>query len=64
MRFKSTVYEWLTVGGTRAQYKGEGTINGTGSYGFMLTAVDGGSTDKFRIKIWEKATGTWCTTTS
>ncbi len=62
MNFKSTAYEWLTVAGARAQYKGEGTINGTGAYGFMLTAIDGsinggGGTDKFRIKIWNKASG-------
>jgi hypothetical protein len=36
--------------------------SGTAGYGFMLTAVDGevsggGGTDKFRIKIWEKASG-------
>jgi len=39
-----------------------GTINGSGDYGFMLTAIDGqvnggGGIDKFRIKIWDKATG-------
>jgi len=57
LNFRSTSYEWLVVAGARAQYKGVGTINGTGDYGFMLTAVDGqisggGGTDKFRIKIW------------
>ena len=60
--FVSTSYQWLTVAGARAQFKGDGTINGTGSYGFLLTAVDGdvaggGGTDRFRIKIWEKASG-------
>jgi hypothetical protein len=60
--FKSTVYEWLTVAGARAQFKGSGTINGAGDYGFMLTGIDGavnggGGTDKFRIKIWQKQTG-------
>ena len=62
-RFKSTSYEWLVVAGARAQYKGEGTVNGAGSYGFLLTAVDGaasggGGVDGFRIKVWDKATGT------
>jgi hypothetical protein len=62
LNFHSTVYEWLTVSGARAQYKGEGTINGSGKYGFLLTAVDGqingcGNTDKFRIKIWDKNDG-------
>ena len=62
--FKSTNYQWLVVAGARAQYKGEGTINGiTGSvYGFLLTAKDsdmpgGGTVDQFRIKIWDKLSG-------
>jgi len=54
--FRSTSYDWLVVAGSRAQFKGTGTINGTGSYGFMLTATDG-TPDRFRIKIWDKATG-------
>lgn len=59
LNFHSTSYEWLVVAGARAQYKGSGTINGEGDYGFMLTAIDGqinggGGTDKFRIKIWDK----------
>jgi sugar lactone lactonase YvrE len=57
--FKSASYEWLVVSGARAQYKGTGTINGAGNYGFILTAIDGqlnggGGMDKFRIKIWDK----------
>ena len=61
LNFKSNVYEWLVVAGARAQYKGSGTINGAGNYGFLLTAIDGqiaggGGTDKFRIKIWDKGT--------
>jgi hypothetical protein len=57
--FHSSVYEWLVVAGARAQYKGSGTVNGSGNYGFMLTAIDGqvnggGGVDKFRIKIWDK----------
>ena len=57
--FQSTSYEWLVIAGAKAQYKGSGTINGAGDYGFMLTAVDGernGSSDRFRIKIWDKST--------
>jgi hypothetical protein len=39
------------------QFKGAGTINGMGNYGFMLSAIDSDltpstETDKFRIKIW------------
>ena len=60
LNFHSGSYEWLVVAGARAQYKGTGTINGMGEYGFMLTAVDGdivggGGSDRFRIKIWDKA---------
>jgi N-acetylneuraminic acid mutarotase len=59
--FNSTSYDWLVVGGPKAQYKGSGTINGSGDYGFMLTSIDGqinggGGTDKFRIKIYDKIT--------
>ena len=51
------------VSGARGQYKGSGTVNNAGSYAFILTAIDGdvkggGGVDKFRIKIWDKATGT------
>ena len=54
-------YQWLVVTGPRAQYKGDGTINREGEYGFLLTAIDGqinggGGEDKFRIKIWDKVT--------
>ncbi|MBG0786065.1 MAG: carboxypeptidase regulatory-like domain-containing protein [Anaerolineaceae bacterium] len=56
--FSSTSYDWLIIAGARTQYKGIGTINGMGTYGFMLTAIDGqinggGGIDKFRIKIWD-----------
>lgn len=60
--FHSASYEWLVISGARAQYKGEGTVNGSGSYRFLVTAVDGqvsggGGTDAFRIKIWDSSTG-------
>jgi hypothetical protein len=62
LNFHSTSYDWLVIGGAKAQYKGSGTINGAGSYSFMLTAIDGdllggGTPDKFRIKIWDTASG-------
>jgi hypothetical protein len=54
LNFHSTAYEWLVVSGTsKAQYKGVGKINGSGNYGFLLTAYDG-TPDRFRIKIWNK----------
>ena len=58
LNFHSTSYEWLVVAGARAKFRGVGTINGQGSYSFMITATDGnllggGQADGFRIKIWE-----------
>jgi len=57
LNFHSESYQWLVVAGARAQFKGSGTINGSGNYDFILTAIDGainggGEIDKFRIKIW------------
>ncbi|MCO5200760.1 MAG: hypothetical protein M9925_03565 [Chloroflexi bacterium] len=41
----------------KAQYKGVGTISGTGNYGFLLTAYEGANTgDKFRIKTGTRTT--------
>jgi hypothetical protein len=63
MNFKSSAYEWLVVNGTtQAQFKGTGSINGAGNYGFLVTALDGDNfgtkkPDAFRIKIWDIATG-------
>jgi hypothetical protein len=55
-RFKSSSYEWLLVAGTKAMFKGQGSIDGTGEgFKFMLTAVDS-EQDRFRIKIWDEIT--------
>jgi hypothetical protein len=54
--FKSTSHDWLVINSTKAQFKGSGTINGAGEYGFLVTVIDG-TPDKIRIKIWDKATG-------
>jgi hypothetical protein len=58
LNFHSDSYQWLVVnqGGTNAQFKGDGTINGalapTGeNYQFKIWATDG-DPDTFRIKIW------------
>jgi len=61
--FSSTAYEWLVISGPNAQYKGSGTINGSGDFRFLLTATDGAASggrgvDRFRIKIWNKVSGT------
>ncbi|GAA1937765.1 choice-of-anchor K domain-containing protein [Nocardioides marmoribigeumensis] len=60
--FHSTSYQWLVVAGAKAQYKGDGTVNGRSGYGFMLTARDGDraatrTADTLRLKIWDKSTG-------
>ncbi|NJW51940.1 MBG domain-containing protein, partial [Salinimicrobium oceani] len=63
--FKSSFHNSgsLVVSGAKATYRGEGTVNGTGQYGFMVSAYDGaingssGGSDKFRIKIWNISTG-------
>src|SRR5262249_31476418 len=60
--FRSTSYDWMVIAGPKAQYKGTGTVNGAGTYKFLLTATDGqrnggGGVDKFRIKIWDPVTG-------
>jgi PKD repeat protein len=64
MAFGSQSYEWLVVnqGGTNAQFKGSGLINGLpdpngNAYKFMLWAGDN-SPDTFGIRIWwEDAAG-------
>lgn len=56
LNFHSDSYQWLVVAGTKATYKGTGTVNGAGDYSFMLTATDA-SPDRFRIKIWETVGG-------
>jgi hypothetical protein len=61
-RFHSATYQWLVVAGAKAQYKGTGEVNGAAGYGFLLTAEDGdaknsGGVDRFRLKVWEQATG-------
>ncbi len=61
-KFKSDQYDWLVVNGPRAQYRGTGTINESGNYGFTLTAIDearpgGGTVDRLRMKIWDKNNG-------
>ncbi len=63
LKFKSTSYDWLVVYADKAIIKGSGTINGLGSYKFILMAVDGDipgrdGIDRFYIKIWyEDETG-------
>ena len=58
--FHSNTYQWLVISGGLAQYKGTGTINGTGTFNFLLSARDGalysaGTPDGFRIKITDQS---------
>jgi hypothetical protein len=57
LNFHSEDYQWLVVAGTKAQYKGTGTVNGVSGYSFMLTATDG-SPDLLRMKIWKTSDDT------
>jgi hypothetical protein len=62
LNFKSTGYDFLVIAGAKAQYKGVGTINGSGSFRFMLVATDGQVSggdgfDRFRMRIWDAASG-------
>jgi len=63
LNFKSSTYNTgsLVIAGAKAIFKGTGTINGSGNYGFMVSGIDGGLSgtgiDKFRIKIWDISTG-------
>lgn len=50
------------IAGAKAKYKGVGTINGMGYYGFLLSGIDANlapstDVDLFRIKIWDKDNG-------
>lgn len=58
LNFHASTYDWLVVnrGGTNAQFKGDGSVNGVDGYTFMLWAGDS-DPDTFRIKIWEESTG-------
>ncbi|WP_317207967.1 PKD domain-containing protein [Maribellus sp. CM-23] len=60
LKFNSSTFDAmrLIISGAKAQFKGVGTINDSGNYGFMISVIDGalsGSSDldKFRIKIWD-----------
>jgi VCBS repeat-containing protein len=59
LNLHSSSYDWLVIAGAKAIYKGVGTINGNGNYGFMLSVVDAKLTpstdvDLFRMKIWDR----------
>ncbi|MHA5048362.1 family 43 glycosylhydrolase [Streptomyces sp. SD15] len=55
LAFRSTGTDWLVVTDSRAVIQGSGTVNGSGGYGFRITATDG--PDTFHIEVWKKSTG-------
>jgi hypothetical protein len=63
LNFHSEDYSWMVVSGSKAQYRGTGTINGVAGYDFTLTAYDGdlgggpSSYDRFRIVITRHSNG-------
>ena len=59
LSFASSHFDALVVSGSKATLKGTGTISGSGSYGFLMSVIQGqGLTgNKFRIKIWNKNNG-------
>lgn len=59
LNFQSSAYDWLVINKHKAMFKGSGTINRAGNYGFQLSAIDEALTpstddDLFRIMIWDK----------
>ncbi len=62
LEFSALNFEYLSISGAKAQFRGFGKINGVSGYNFLLTVIDGAlagdGESKFRIKIWEKASGT------
>lgn len=64
LHFKSTSFEAerLIVFGQEANFKGKGTINGKGGYGFLVAIVNhalnlNNPNDRLRLMIWEEESG-------
>jgi hypothetical protein len=58
--FAATSFDWFVISGTRVTFQGSGKLNGTGNYGFKVSAIDGGATaasDRFRMRVWDKNNG-------
>ncbi len=56
--FKSTSYQWLVVSGAKATLKGNGTVNGSGNYTFLISGIDGSQTggpNLIRVKITDSS---------
>ncbi|MDI7275474.1 MAG: hypothetical protein QME94_05815, partial [Anaerolineae bacterium] len=61
LSFRSSSYEWLAVYGATARFRGRGSLNGSGDYGFMVTGLDGKvagtKDDLIRVVIWDRSDG-------
>ncbi len=59
LSFSSTSLDWLIItSGSQAILKGSGTVNGTGSYGILISLISPSSGQQyFRVKIWNKSNG-------
>ena len=60
LSFDAVDLDWLVVAGHKAQYSGTGRLNGADGYRFKATLIDGNGGsggDKFRIQIWNPASG-------
>lgn len=58
--FVSSSYDWIIACNSKLRLKGSGTVNGQGTYDFLLFASDhpgGAGGDRFRIKIWNRTSG-------
>ena len=57
LSFTSAQFEELVVSGSQATLKGTGTVDGSGSYGFLLSVIDGQGLltgNKLRLKVWDE----------
>ncbi|MBB6611940.1 PQQ-binding-like beta-propeller repeat protein [Pontibacter sp. Tf4] len=61
--FMARKLDWLVVSGDRAVFKGEGTLQGRGRYGFLVSVQDAGGNrandrdDQIRVRIWNLEDG-------
>ncbi len=49
--FKATSYQYLVVSGNKATLRGNGTINGSGNYNFLITGIAGGQNTQDLIRF-------------
>jgi hypothetical protein len=57
LSFQSTELDSLGESGGIVDLLGSGTINGQGTYRFLVSATTGSGNGKFRLQIWNAASG-------